>query len=187
MKVEIEVNLTENDKKRLKSIFTYLNNYNETEIIEGILLAAKNEYLDQFLKDGNRSTVGEIRQHKLFLLVQDVYKGRIPSEVEVASIFKIPISGAKTLIRNMRSRYQFEIEDYLKKTINDILDQIDEDKVEDGYFHFYIRSSFMYGEMNQIIELKDQNCEKIKKYNNISSLYKISIESKQLLENYINE
>ncbi|MDE5418009.1 hypothetical protein L3049_08310 [Labilibaculum sp. DW002] len=186
--MEITITLTDEQKKRLKSIFNFVENYNETEVLENIMKAAKEEYIVQFLDDGNKNSVGEIRQFRLFLLVKHVFKGKIPSEIEVASIFKIPQTSAKTLIKNMKSRYQFEMESYFKGTIKDILDVISEDDLEDEeYYKFNIRSAYMYSEMNQIIELKDQNCEKIKRYNSVSSYYKISKKSKELLEKYINE
>jgi uncharacterized protein (UPF0297 family) len=185
--MEIEINLSDEQKKRLKNIFSFVSDYQESEVLESIIEAAKEEYLEQFLSDGTKTTVTEIRQYKLFLLVKHVFKGKIPSEIEVASIFKMPISSSRSLIRNMRSRYQFEIENYLKDTIKDILSQITDNDSEDGYFHLKVRSSYMLSEMNQIIENKDQNCEKIKRLNDISSVYKISESSKALLDNYINE
>ncbi len=188
MKIEINIDLGDEQKKRLKSIFSFVENYVEKDILESILKSAKEEYLSQFLDDGNKSSVGEIRQQRLFLLVKHVFNGTIPSEVEVASIFKIPLSSAKTLIKNMKSRYQFEIEVYFKETIKDILKQINEDEIDgDEYYKFNIRSSYMLSEMNQIIELKDQNCEKIKRFNSISSFYKISKKSKELLTDYTEE
>jgi hypothetical protein len=184
--MEIDIKLSPEEKKRLRSIFSFVEDYQEDEILKSILEASKEEYIRQFLNDGNQSTLGELRQYKLFLLVKYVFKGKIPSEVEIASIFKIPNSSAKALIKNMKSRYQFEMEQYFKGTIKDILSQINNDDIiDDAYFQLNIRSNYMVSEMNQIIELKDQNCEKIKRLNIISSFYKISKESKELLENYI--
>lgn len=186
--MEIIVTLTDEQKKRLKSIFSFVENYNENDILKSILESAKDEYITQFLDDGNKNSVGEIRQYRLFLLVKHVFKGKIPSEIEVASIFKIPLSSAKTLIKNMKSRYQFEMESYFKDTVKDILDVItDDDLVDDEYYKLNIRSRYMLSEMNQLIEFKDQNCEKIKRFNSVSSFYKISKKSKELLDNYINE
>ena len=54
-------------------------------------------------------------------MVQHVFDGIIPSEIEVAAIYKITQSTARTLIKNMRSRYYFEIEQYFKDTISAIL------------------------------------------------------------------
>ncbi len=186
--MEIKITLNDEQKKRLKSIFNFVEDYNENEVLKYIMEAAKEEYIAQFLDDGNKNSVGEIRQFRLFLLVKHVFKGKIPSEIEVASIFKIPQTSAKTLIKNMKFRYQFEMEKYFKDTVKDILDIINDDDLEDEeYYKLNIRSTYMYSETNQIIELKDQNCEKIKRYDSVSSYYKISKKSKELLEEYINE
>jgi hypothetical protein len=184
--MDIVIALTEEEKKRLKTIFSFMINYSETEILKGIMEAAKEEYIGQFLKDGNQSSLTEIRQYKLFLLIKHVFNGLIPSEVEVASIFKIPITSARSLIKNTKSRYQFEIEQYFKETIKAILNQIDENEIDNDYYQLYIRSSYMLIEMNRVIELMNQNFEKIKRLNNVSSYYKISSDSRTLLLNYSN-
>ena len=41
--------------------------------------------------------------------------------------------------------------------------------------------------MNALLEVRSRNCEKIKRYNPISSFYKISQASKNELDNYRNE
>jgi len=186
--MEIEIILSDEQRRRLRSIFSFVGNDNENDILQNILEAAKEEYIVQFLSDGNKNSLSEIRQYKLFLLVKHVFRGMIPSEVEVASIFKIPNTSAKILIKNMRSRYQFEIEQYFKETIRVILNQINvNENVNNngGYFQLYIRSPYMLSEMNQIIELGNQNYEKIKRLDPYSSFYKISPDSRQLLVNYI--
>ena len=76
----------------------------------------------------------------------------------------------------------------MQSTIKNILNTIKEEELEDNeYYRLYIKSSFILNEINNIIELRDQNCEKIKRYNYISSYHKISKASKKLLEKYVSE
>lgn len=187
--MESFLTLNESQSKRLKRIFRFLKEYDENEILEGIIKAASEEYVELILNDGSISTLNDIRKYKLFLLVKHVFIGKIPSEIEVSELFKIPISSAKTLLRNMLSSYHFEIEVYFKQTIGDILDQIkpENDLVKENLYKINIRSSYMLSEMNQIIGLRNQNCEKIKRLNSYTSYYKISNEAIDLLKNFINE
>lgn len=188
MEITIEIDdFSNEEQRRLRSIFSFMENYDEATFIEKMTKCAILEYKSQFLNDGSINTISEIRQQKLFLMVKHVFDGLIPSEVEVASIFKIPRSTASTLIKNMRSRYHFDIEQYLKGTIRTILQNNHVFNDETGYYRLEVRSSYMIKEMNEILELRNRNCEKIKRHNPDSSFYKINEDSYQELIDYSNE
>lgn len=193
MNIRIErTDLTPAQLSRVQYIFKFYPEIrdNQGELMRRLVQASEEEFTGQLLNDGRISTISELYQYRLFLYVKHVFDWNIPSEFEVSQIFNIPNSSASTLIKNMRSRYQFELVQSFKDTLQSILKTIDSENPEningENYYKLNIRSKQLVKEINELLAILNPNYEDIKKYNDISSYYKISEQTRNGLNEYIN-
>lgn len=193
----MEISIERNDLNpiqinRIQYIFKFYPEIRENlnELMRRLAQASEEEFSGQLLNDGRISTINELYQYRLYLYVKHVFDWKIPSEFEVSQIFNIPNSSASTLIKNMKSRYQFELVQSFKDTLRTILDTIDLNNPEitngENYYKLNIRSKQLVKEINELLAILNPNFEDIKKYNDISSYYKISEQTKTGLLDYIN-
>lgn len=186
--------ITEEHKKNvIRHTFKYFIDDCETEadktlyinnVMSGIEKAAAIEYSEMVYNHKRFASTSELNQYRLFLMVEHVFQGIIPTEYEVSQLFSITFSNASTLIKNMRGRYQFELESSLKSTIQKVLAQIGDEAAVDHFFKINIRSKELVSAMNEVIASIDSNHILIKKIENVSNEYKIRENVKSSLEEY---
>ena len=89
--------------------------------LDRIAAAAAREYLDLFLGRRIPSTAKESRELRLLLLVQHVFRAMPPTTV-VSDLFQLTTSQARTLVRNTRTRFRFELTEVLEAAVAGFLD-----------------------------------------------------------------
>ncbi len=189
----IREDLNEEQLNRITHVFKFFPDIVDDidELFRRLLYASEEEYSSQLLNDGRISTINEMYQYRLFLYVKHIFDWKIPSEFEVSQIFNIPNTAASTLIKNMKSRYQFQLVQSFKDTLNTILDEIDlanPDEIDgENYYKVNIRSRQLVREINELIAILDPSLEGLKRYNNISTYFKIAEQTRQGLLDYINQ
>lgn len=163
------------EMKKTNIISTFLPDKKDDLVFNEIAEAAFYEYMAMFNGERNFSTVAQINQYRLLILIRHVFKGIIPSEDQVSTIFKISIQASRALIRNTKALFAFELKDSLLKTFKAILSTIDLNKDKSGdYYKVTIRSNSIVSEMNQILKVEHPELEPIKKLNEATQFFKIS-------------
>jgi hypothetical protein len=176
----VEDNLLE----RLEKIFNYYDhlkdaqgNFNRNDFQIRIAKASYEENIQLYSSSMRISTISELNQFKLYLIVKYVLDSNIPTENEVSQLFKITNSTASTLIRNMQSRYQIELQNALNSSILAILHTVDFDDpalLFDGdYYEIYIRSNSLVKTMNQILQYSETSYPPISLCRGTNNKYKI--------------
>jgi hypothetical protein len=106
-------------------------------------------------------------------------------------MFKITNATAQTLIRNMQSRFRYELQTALNHSISTILGTINLDIIFgqgiESYFEMYVRSKSLIRTMNQIIQYANEPLPPIVLCRGYNNKYKITLITKTFLEQYILE
>lgn len=158
--------------ERLENLFQTSNNTEFSEAIKKVVFAALTEYKEMFLGMSLPSRADEIRQHRLFYLIENYYVDRIPSESEVSSMFQLTQTRSKSLIRAVMTRFHYQLEsqilDTLKKEIENKIEG------EDDTYQLVIKSDIVVEELNLIIDRVAPSLDRIKRVQNSARTYSIS-------------
>ena len=112
--------LTDEDRERLVNGFGIAAGDLDAHL-EGVARASLQEYLDLFLGRGSPSTAKESRELRLLLLVKHVFNAMPPVNV-VSDLFQLTTAQARTLVRNTRTRYRFELQTVLSDAVGAVID-----------------------------------------------------------------
>ncbi len=167
---------TQDERDKLKSLLRVPDDANFTVALNRVILAALDEYKQMFLGMGLPSRANEIREYRLYYLIKNYFQSRIPDELEVASMFQLPISRSKNLILNVLARFRYDLEEEILSTLQAIIEEA-EDIDEGRLFRVYITSSNMVDEFDRIIARSGRHFRQLTKVRNEYNLYEIAPDS----------
>jgi hypothetical protein len=189
--------LEENNQTRLERVFQYYDHlridgeFNRVDFHNRIAKASFQENIEIYSGNIRISTISESNQFKLFLFVKYVLENNIPTENEVSQLFKITNVSAQTLIRNMQSRFRYELQSALNYSMSNVLESIIQDNIfgqgKESYYEMYVRSKSLIRTMNQIIQYANEPHPPIALCRGYSNKYKITEITKTFLEQYVLE
>lgn len=181
--------LTVPQRDRLRKILRAKSDADLNERLQSLLRAAWQEYMDMILGTGMPSRADEIRQNRLYHLLQYLYGGknpRIPTEAEVSSLFQLTPSQSRTLIQSVLTRFNYSLESGLRNTLLSVLQPIPPLPLEkDGYYHVVIHSDTVLQDLNQIIADQKPKYDLIRKQRGTSRTYLISADSYNTLIDFL--
>lgn len=178
LKLEIpEKMLSQDEFLRLKNTLS-IENEND---MEGILMASFIEYKDMLLGNGLPTRADEIKQHRLLHLIKYHFKGRIPTESEVSKMFQLTESESKSLIKNVRTRFRYQLEEEIFNTLKEAIDRCEENGDK---YDVIIHSDNVLEELNRILSDINPFLEPIKKARDSARKYIVSSDTYRELRNY---
>ncbi|MFA9397401.1 MAG: hypothetical protein ACERKV_03930 [Clostridiaceae bacterium] len=187
----ITLNIDENlisteEKDRLKILFGIPNDEDNSkfeEQLQNITKAALVEYKQMLLGIELPTRAEEIKQYRLLHLIEYYFHDRIPTETEVSSMFQLTNSQSKSLIKNVLSKFHFQIEEILKNTMKSVLKGFSSTNPNREYTGI-IQSDNIRDELNRIILRENPNLKLITLVRNSAAKYEIAEDSYDLLSKY---
>jgi hypothetical protein len=177
---------TLDDKEKLKELFEVKRDQDFRKALNGVVLAGLEEYRDMFLGDGLPMRADDIRQFRLLYLIKHHFEHRIPNELEVSTMFQIPETRARNLIRYVLARFRNIIEQEILNTIETTLKGIRTSK-RPNLSLVYIGADNIVEEINRIISLAGSEYRLLTKEQPGSHSYEISMDSLDKVKNYITK
>ncbi len=180
--MEITIDLSneffdEDEWTRLKDFFERDEIEDLKEDLEKIIPAASSEYKEMFVGRGFPSRADEIRQYRLFYLIQH-YFGELPSESEVSAMFQETQSRSKNLIRLVLTRFRYDLKEEIDNAIiNAICSAKHNGSQESPAYHVTIQSDIIVEELNRVINKNAPRCLIVKKIAGTGRSYSISEDS----------
>lgn len=110
--------LQSEDKGRLRQVLDLSPDASDSAVADALLPYAKAslaEYVDQFTGRQLPSRMKDLEQLRLLYIARYAFAGRVPNPDKVADLFQKNAVEAKTLLRNISTRYRYE----LAKEMND--------------------------------------------------------------------
>lgn len=172
--MEITTNLddfiSEDEKKILKGVLDCTDDEDLIRALTGVAKAAINEYLEMILGKQIPTRANEMQERRLYHLLKCYFVGRIPSEAEVSSIFQLTESSSRSLIRNVKTKFKFNLEEELKATMKNVL--LTARVVRENYI-VVINSESILEELKNIVSTKAAHLNQISKVKNSAGVYNI--------------
>lgn len=187
----ITINIDENlisteEKGNLKRLFK-ITNKDDSEFenqLQNITKAALVEYKQMLLGIALPTRADEIKQYRLLYLIKYYFRDRVPTETEVSYMFQLTSSQSKSLIRNVISKFHYQIEEILKNTMKLVLNSFEYDSKNQCY-RGIIKSDNIQEELNRIILNEKPNFKLITLVRNSAAKYEIAEDSYDLLSKYL--
>ncbi len=172
----------DDQKTKLMALFGVTDDAQFSDALGRVILAALEEYREMFLGMGMPSRASEIREYRLYHLIKYFFRGRIPDELDVSSMFQLPESRSKNLILYVLTRFRYDLKDEILNTLKQIALEAELDRGT-GEYHVYIGSQNMVEELDQIIQRAGIKYKKLTKNRNESNMYSISPNSYMVICN----
>lgn len=120
------MDLSAEERKQLVATF----GCEETDLdqkIQRYAEAAKEEYLRMVLGQRVFTRGQDVREYRLYLLIKHVYEGQLPSEREISLLFQTTTTQSRALLRAVMSKYQYELQTAISKTLEQTLKSATQD------------------------------------------------------------
>src|SRR3990172_1486465 len=187
MPIKIEVPdgfFNKEEKDKLMVLFGANSDKAFTDALERIVLAALDEYREMFLGMGLPSRASEIREFRLYHLIKRFFRGRIPDELEVSSIFQLPEARSKNLILYVLTRFRYDLDGEILNTLRNIVHEA-EIVDETGEYQIYTGSQNMVEEFDRIISRSGIRYKRLLKSRTESNMYLIAADSFEVICKYL--
>lgn len=181
MKIELEIEVDNEEKELLKQIFSCKNDKELEMEFKLYCQAASEEYKDMFLGKRVFTRGADIREYRLFLLIKNVFK-RIPDEKIVSRLFQTRVTESRSLIKSVLAKYQYSINSILTKSLREVIEDAEEN--EDGKYEINCNAKYMGEELNAILAEINGRLPSISKKSGMGSVYVIEPLSYEELKKY---
>lgn len=184
----VEIHISDNffSIEEKEKLMILLRIHSETDFLNAVgkvALASLTEYKEMLLGNGLPTRADEIKQHRLLHLVKHYFLGTIPTEAEVSSMFQLTESESRSLIRNVRTRFRYQLESEIFNTLRATVNLAEQSGT---FYKVVIQSDNVLEELNRIIAINAPNLDPITKSRNSARQYEISLDSYELLVNHFN-
>lgn len=172
--MDVNLNLDEiigeEEKRVLRSVLECGTDQELQEALTKIGKAALYEYLDMILGRQLPTRADEMRERRLFHLLKHYFIGRIPTEAEVSSLFQLTDSDSRRLVRNVRTKFRFELEEEIINITRAILRR---GRAHNGDYRVVITSNNILEELKQKVSVIAPELNQIHKVANSTCVYNI--------------
>lgn len=142
------------------------------EALTAISLAASEEYLEMMLGKQIPSRAQDVREHRLYLLLKRYFGNSIPSEAQIASFFQLTEAQSRSLLRNTRTKYRFDLDTALTATIQALLNTATQTEA-DGPYRIVITSENLLEELRHVVAVEAPQLDQISKVRGSAGVYEV--------------
>jgi hypothetical protein len=138
--------------------------------------AAQEEYVRMILGQRVFTRGRDILEYRLYLLIKNVFDGRLPSDQQISSLFQTTTTQSRGLLRAVMSKYQYELQDAIRGTLREVLRTARNDPNSDDHLIIVDSENVIEGLNRQIIAI-DGTLRQVTKLRNSASTYVIAADS----------
>lgn len=139
--------------------------------------AAEEEYLRMILGQRVFTRGQDILEYRLYLLIQNVFAGRLPSEQQISALFQTTTTQSRGLLRAVMSKYQYELQNAITDTLRDVLNTAQDDPGQDGGHLIIVDSENIIDALNRQIIAIDGTLSQVAKVRSSAGTYRIPHDS----------
>jgi hypothetical protein len=119
--ITLDLTLTEVERDQLAGILGSGVDELETRLVP-YATAAVHEYVGMFLGQRVFTRGSDILEYRLFLLIRSAFDQRLPDEQRISALFQTSLTGSRSLLRSVMSKYQYELQSEIGKTLRETLE-----------------------------------------------------------------
>lgn len=135
--------------------------------------ASLEEYVQLYLGRRVFSRGSDILEHRLALLIEHAYEGKVPPEGDIAALFQITLPQARSLIRSTLSKYRSQLRDATEKTVKTLLETAAWQN-DDKEVWIEIPAANVVDLMNQALVRRDRGATGVKRHKDAIATYVIT-------------
>jgi hypothetical protein len=120
--------------------------------LEPYASAAVEEYVQMFIGARVFTRGTDIREYRLLLLMQHVWK-RVPEDHEVSALFQTTASQSRALIRAVLSKFRYDLAAALEDSLRQVVESAV--RIDDAELQIVVRSASLVDALNERIESID--------------------------------
>lgn len=181
--IETKINLPDSDVVELAKIIKC----SETEIensLKAYSTSALSELITMFLGQKVFNRGSDLLEYRLFLLIKNVFSGKIPDEQNVCRLFQMTITNSRSLIRAVMSKYQYRLKTEIDNTLKMLIECVEIEDRNDGV-SVAIHNLNLVDEFNKVLTQIDSSLPPVQKKRGSVSVYTIKPSSyKRLCKNF---
>src|SRR5262245_25578063 len=146
-----------------------------SEVLRPFATAAVAELATMFLGQKVFTRGSDILEYRLFLLIQFAFGGVIPSEQQVTRLFQTTTAGSRALLRAVMSKYQYQLQKPITKSLRDLL--VSATKDDDDIRTISVLNLNFVDELNRLLAEIDPTLPPVTKRRGSVSTYEIPASS----------
>ena len=181
--LSISVELRADEEERLKKALRIQGSQSSLEALERLAHAATEEWLDKILARRLPPRIKDAREVRLLHYALHVDGGRLPRPEQIGDLFHLTATESKTLHRNTRTRYAFELEQGVLSALGDALEAgtwVEGSGGAKGYVRIHMdQALFEFAEL-QLSSGRDDPVPRISKDENYDD-YRVALTSLRVL------
>jgi hypothetical protein len=181
MQIRFDLELRDDEQSRLASILECHPDELE-ERLAAYGAAALREYANMFLGNWTPSRISDFHEYRLLALIQEVFGGDIPDEDVVVRHFSLTPAQARSLIRSVLSKHQYELSGPLRAALSATVSNCEQRSQDSGY-EVVINNNTVVEELNRLLGSIDGRLPGIRKKRGSVSVYRVDVASYEELCN----
>lgn len=126
MKIEVDVPLNDDETRQLAGILG-VDAKNLPKALQPFSRSAVEEYVRMFLGQRVFTRGRDALEFRLFLLIRGAFGNKIPDEKRVCALFQYSPTQARSLIRAVMSKYQYDLSEAIDATLTETVRQVSRD------------------------------------------------------------
>ena len=132
LNTQIEIPLSDFEEHQLAMILG-ANSGDLQEKLSAVANAAIQEYIRMFLGQKVFTRGSDFQEYRLYLLIRELFGNLVPSEQQVCALFQVTTNGARSMIRSVLSKYQYDLHSAYSDSLARVLDEAKSEEDGDDY------------------------------------------------------
>ena len=186
MNIKINIEFTDKEKVLLKKVLSAKTDAELTLKFEKIAAAATDEYKAMILGQNVFTRGKDMQEFRLLKLINRYFDNQIPSEQEICALFQIRANEAKGLINAITSKYQYDLEENISKTILAVLEKSVKE-VKANKYPISLRSAYLKEEINRLLLIINPDLPPLERNITSGGSFLLSESSYDELVNYLSK
>lgn len=149
-------------------------------------VAAQEEYRRMILGQRVFTRGQDIREWRLHLIIEHVFRGKLPDEATISGLFQTTRTQSRALLRAVMSKYQYELQPGIQATLREVLTTARQDP-ETETWTIIIDSENVIEALNREIAAIDGSLSQVSKTRGTVSTWTIPNASMQALRLKLKE
>jgi len=178
VKIEVDIPLNADESKQLAGILG-VKVGDLGKALQPFAKSATDEYVRMFLGQRVFTRGRDALEFRLFLLIRGAFRNKIPDEKHVCALFQCSPTQARSLIRAVMAKYQYDLSEAIHDTLTETVGQISRDN--EDKLSVTINSENLVDALNIALASIDGSLPQVSKKKGTVSTYEVKESSYEKL------
>lgn len=151
--ISLDLALTDEEERQLARIL-HTSSEGLPQELGPVASASIQEYIRMFLGQKVFTRGSDVLEYRLYLLIRELFGDQVPNEESVCALFQTTTSGARSLIRSVLSKYQYDLHDAYSSSLKSTLDSAVRVE-EDGNYEVTVHTQSLIDGLNRTLAERD--------------------------------